>query len=80
MAVLIHILHLEDDPMDAELVQARLEEVLAQSKIRMHCILFILDSVDEGLIVIDRVYRILSTNRAFCNMLGVIKNRFQCRI
>lgn len=42
----------------------RAEEALAQSEIEMRCIL---DSVDEGFIVIDRDYRILSANKAFCN-------------
>ena len=40
------------------------EEALAQSEAKMRCIL---DSIDEGFIVIDREYRILSANRAFCN-------------
>jgi PAS domain S-box-containing protein len=31
----------------------------------------ILDSVDEGFIVVDRQYRILSVNRAFCRMMQV---------
>lgn len=42
----------------------RAEEALAQSDIKMRCIL---DSVDEAFIVIDRDYRILSANKAFCN-------------
>lgn len=41
------------------------EEALAQSEMRMR---HILDSVDEGFIVIDRDYRILSANKAFCNL------------
>ncbi len=41
------------------------EEALEQSEVKMRRIL---DSVDEGFIVIDRQYRILSANRAFCNM------------
>jgi PAS domain S-box-containing protein len=41
------------------------EEALAQSEAKMR---YILDSVDEGFIVIDRDYRILSANRAFCNL------------
>jgi PAS domain S-box-containing protein len=40
------------------------EQALAQSEIKMR---YILDSVDEGFIVIDRDYRILSANKAFCN-------------
>jgi PAS domain S-box-containing protein len=43
----------------------RAEEALAQSEIKMRCIL---DSVDEGFIVIDRDYRILSANKALCNL------------
>jgi PAS domain S-box-containing protein len=43
------------------------EEALAQSEMRMR---HILDSVDEGFIVIDRDYRILSANKAFCNLTG----------
>ena len=43
------------------------EEALAQSEVRMR---HILDSVDEGFIVIDRDYRILSANKAFCNLVG----------
>ncbi|MBP1735797.1 MAG: domain S-box, partial [Deltaproteobacteria bacterium] len=31
----------------------------------------LLDSVDEGFIVIDRDYRILSANRAYCNQVGL---------
>jgi PAS domain S-box-containing protein len=31
----------------------------------------ILDSVDEGFIVVDREYRIVSANRAFCRLLGL---------
>jgi PAS domain S-box-containing protein len=42
----------------------RAEQALAQSEIKMRCIL---DSVDDGFIVIDRDYRILSANKAFCN-------------
>jgi PAS domain S-box-containing protein len=41
------------------------EKALAQSEAKMRCIL---DSVDEGFIVIDREYRILSANRAFCDL------------
>lgn len=45
----------------------RAEEALAQSEIKMRCIL---DSVDEGFIVIDRDYRILSANKAFCDLVN----------
>ncbi len=45
----------------------RAEEALAQSEITMRCIL---DSVDEGFIVLDRNYRILSANKAFCGFAG----------
>jgi two-component system cell cycle sensor histidine kinase/response regulator CckA len=31
----------------------------------------LLDSVDEGFIVVDRDYRILSANRAYCNQVGL---------
>jgi two-component system cell cycle sensor histidine kinase/response regulator CckA len=34
----------------------------------------ILDSVDEGFIVVDRQYHILSANRAFCNMVKLPEN------
>ncbi len=44
------------------------EEALAQSEVKMRCIL---DSVDEGFIVIDRDYRILSANKAFCNLVDL---------
>lgn len=39
----------------------------------------ILDSVDEGFIVIDREYRILSANRAFCNMVNLSENSIEGR-
>ena len=45
----------------------RAEEALEESEIRMRRIL---DAVDEGFIVIDRDYRILSANRAFCDLVG----------
>ncbi|MGD9369121.1 MAG: response regulator [Desulfobacteraceae bacterium] len=45
----------------------RAEEALAQSEVKMRCIL---DSVDEGFSVIDRDYHILSANKAFCNFVG----------
>jgi PAS domain S-box-containing protein len=44
------------------------EEALEHSEVKMRCIL---DSVDEGFIVIDRGYRILSANRAFCNLVAL---------
>jgi two-component system cell cycle sensor histidine kinase/response regulator CckA len=44
------------------------ERALAESEAKMRCIL---DSVDEGFIVIDPGYRILSANRAFCNQVGL---------
>ncbi len=44
------------------------EEALAQSEAKMR---HILDSVDEGFIVIDQGYRIVSANRAFCNLAGL---------
>jgi len=46
----------------------RAEEILRE---REAFIRNILDSVDEGFIVIDRQYRILSVNRAFCRMMQV---------
>jgi PAS domain S-box-containing protein len=45
----------------------RAEEALRQSEAKMRCIL---DSVDEGFIVIDRDYRIQSANKAFCKLVG----------
>jgi len=45
----------------------RAEEALAQSEIKMRCIL---DTVNEGFIAIDRDYRILSVNKAYCSMTG----------
>jgi PAS domain S-box-containing protein len=44
------------------------QEALIQSESKMRNIL---DSVEEGFIVIDRDYRILSANRAFCNLVGL---------
>ncbi|MEJ2660462.1 MAG: response regulator [Desulfobacteraceae bacterium] len=44
------------------------ERELAQSEAKMRSIL---ESVDEGFIVIDREYRILSVNKAFCNLVGL---------
>jgi PAS domain S-box-containing protein len=46
----------------------RAEMALAQSEVKMR---YILDSVDEGFIVVDREYRILSANKAFCNWVGL---------
>ena len=44
------------------------ERALAESEAKMRGIL---NSVDEGFIVIDREYRILSANRAFCTQVGL---------
>jgi PAS domain S-box-containing protein len=41
------------------------EKALAESEAKMRCIL---DSVDEGFIVVDRQYRVISANRAFCHL------------
>jgi PAS domain S-box-containing protein len=46
----------------------RAEEALAQSEAKMRSIL---NSVDEGFIVIDRDYRILSANKAFLNFASM---------
>jgi two-component system cell cycle sensor histidine kinase/response regulator CckA len=48
--------------------QRQAERALAESEAKMRCIL---DSVDEGFIVIDQGYRILSANKAFCNQAGL---------
>jgi PAS domain S-box-containing protein len=48
------------------------ERALAQSEAKMRSIL---DSVDEGFIVIDPDCRILSANRAFCNMVNLQEDR-----
>jgi two-component system cell cycle sensor histidine kinase/response regulator CckA len=48
------------------------ERALAESESKMRCIL---DSVDEGFIVVDRQYRILSANRAFCDMVNLPEDR-----
>jgi PAS domain S-box-containing protein len=51
-----------------ELVEhARAEEKLRQSE---ELVRNILDSVDEGFIVIDRDYRILTANKAYCRLVG----------
>jgi PAS domain S-box-containing protein len=47
------------------------ERALAKSEARMRTIL---DSVDEGFIVIDRDYHILAANRAFCSKLNLHEN------
>jgi two-component system, cell cycle sensor histidine kinase and response regulator CckA len=44
------------------------EKALAEGEAKMRGIL---DSVDEGFIVIDRGYRILSANKAFCNLVDL---------
>jgi two-component system, cell cycle sensor histidine kinase and response regulator CckA len=41
---------------------------LAESEAKMRSIL---NSVDEGFVVLDREYRILSANKAFCNLVGL---------
>jgi two-component system, cell cycle sensor histidine kinase and response regulator CckA len=48
------------------------ERALAMSESRMRGIL---DSVDEGFIVVDLEYRILSANRAFCAMVNLPEDR-----
>ncbi|MEJ2157254.1 MAG: response regulator [Desulfobacteraceae bacterium] len=47
------------------------EKALAQSEAKMRNIL---DSVDEGFIVVDHRYRILSANKAFCDMAALDEN------
>ncbi len=49
------------------------EQKLAEEKIRKNeeFIRSILDTVDEGFIVIDRDYRILTTNKAYCAQVGL---------
>jgi PAS domain S-box-containing protein len=44
----------------------RVESALKKSEAKMHSIL---DLVDEGFIIVDREYRILSANKAFCTMV-----------
>jgi len=44
------------------------ERALAESETKMRSIL---NSVDEGFVVLDRGYRILSANKAFCNLTGL---------
>ncbi len=48
------------------------EKALAESEAWMRNIL---DSVDEGFLVVDRKYSILSANRAFCSMVGLPEER-----
>ena len=48
--------------------QKKAEETLRQKEEMMRNLL---DSVDEGFIVVDRDYRILSANRAYCNQVGL---------
>jgi PAS domain S-box-containing protein len=48
------------------------ERTLAENEARMRSIL---DSVDESFIVIDRTYRILAANRAFCDLVNLQNNR-----
>ncbi len=50
----------------------QVKEALAQSEAMMRTIL---DSVDEGFIVIDPTYRIISVNRAYCNMVKLGENQ-----
>ncbi len=45
-----------------------MEEALRQS---VHFIRNILDSVDEGFIVVDRNYQVITANRAYCNQVGL---------
>ncbi|MBU0676117.1 MAG: PAS domain S-box protein [Proteobacteria bacterium] len=49
------------------------ERKLAEEKIRRseEYVRNILDTVDEGFIVVDRSYRIMSANRAYCSAFGV---------
>jgi two-component system cell cycle sensor histidine kinase/response regulator CckA len=53
------------------------EQELAQSEAMKRTIL---DSVDQGFIVIDREYRILTVNRAFCNMLNLREDKMIGRL
>jgi two-component system, cell cycle sensor histidine kinase and response regulator CckA len=48
--------------------QKKAEETLRQKEEMMRNLL---DSVDEGFIVVDRDYRILSANRAYCSQVGL---------
>jgi PAS domain S-box-containing protein len=48
------------------------EQALEQSEVKMRCIL---DSVDEGFIVIDHGYCILSANRAFLNLTNLSEDQ-----
>jgi two-component system cell cycle sensor histidine kinase/response regulator CckA len=48
------------------------ERALEESEYKMRSIL---DSVDEGFIVVDRQYHILSANRAFCGMVNLPEDR-----
>jgi two-component system, cell cycle sensor histidine kinase and response regulator CckA len=48
------------------------EKALAESEAMMRSIL---DAVDEGFIIIDRGYRILSANRTFCSMVNLPVDR-----
>jgi PAS domain S-box-containing protein len=52
--------------------RSQAEEALALSEMKMRSIL---DSVDESFIVIDRDYRILSANRAFCNLVNRVEGQ-----
>jgi PAS domain S-box-containing protein len=53
------------------------QEALEQSEVKMR---YILDSVDEGFIVIDREYRILSANRAFCKLAALDESQVTGRL
>jgi PAS domain S-box-containing protein len=55
----------------------RAEETLRESQ---NFIRNILDSVDEGFIVVDRNYRILSANRAFCTMVNCPEEEVKGRL
>jgi two-component system cell cycle sensor histidine kinase/response regulator CckA len=61
-------LRLANDGLSREIAEHKqAEEKITRSE---ELIRNILDSVDEGFIVVDREYRILTANRAFCMMVG----------
>jgi two-component system cell cycle sensor histidine kinase/response regulator CckA len=53
------------------------EQALVQSEGMLRTIL---DSLDQGFIVIDREYRILTANRAFCNMVDLTEDNMIGRL
>jgi len=59
-----------------ELENALEERRLAESALRRSEVLnrSILETVDEGFVVVDGEYKIISANRAFCNMSGKAKD------